>query len=44
MALLPARIVKQLVMLPIEVVLFYAVARILVKSGLFAFIRNSKEK
>lgn len=44
MALLPARIVKQLVMLPIEVILFYAVARILVKSGLFAFIRNSKEK
>lgn len=44
MALLPARIVKQLVMLPIEVILFYAVARVLVKSGLFAFIRNTKEK
>lgn len=44
MALLPARIVKQLVMLPIEVILFYAVARVLVKSGLFAFIRTSKER
>ena len=44
MALLPARIVKQLIMLPIEVILFYAVARVLVKSGLFAFIRNSKER
>ena len=44
MALLPARIVKQLVMLPSEVILFYAVARVLVKSGLFAFIRNTKEK
>ena len=44
MALLPARIVKQLIMLPIEVVLFYAVARILVKSGLFAYIGNSKQR
>ena len=44
MALLPARIIKQFIMLPIEVVLFYAVARILVKSGLFAFIRNPKER
>lgn len=44
MALLPPRIVKQLIMLPIEVVLFYAVARILVKSGLFAYIRNSKQR
>jgi len=44
MALLPARIVKQVIMLPIEVILFYAVARVLVKSGLFAFIRTSKER
>ena len=44
MALLPARIVKQIVMLPIEVILFYAVAKILVKSGLFTFIRDSKER
>ena len=44
MALLPARIVKQLIMLPIEVILFYAVAKVLVKSGLFGFIRSVKEK
>ena len=44
MALLPARIVKQLVMLPIEVILFYAVAKVLIKSGLFTFIYLSKEK
>ena len=44
MALLPARVVKQIVMLPIEVILFYAVAKVLVKSGLFAFIRNSGER
>ena len=44
MALLPARIAKQLIMLPIEVILFYAVAKVLVKSGLIAFIRNSKER
>lgn len=43
MALLPARVVKQIIMLPIEVILFYAVAKILVKSGLFAFIRSTKE-
>ena len=44
MAILPARIVKQLIMLPIEVILFYAVAKVLVKSGLFGFIRSAKEK
>lgn len=44
MALLPARIVKQLIMLPIEVVLFYAVAKILIKSGLFALIRNPEKR
>lgn len=43
MALLPARIVKQLVMLPIEVIIFYAVAKVLIKSGLFAFIKTAKE-
>ncbi len=32
MVLLPARIIKQIVMLPLEVALFYAVARVLKKS------------
>ena len=35
MALLPARILKQAIMLPIEVALFYAVAKILSKARLF---------
>jgi len=35
-ALLPARIVKQIIMLPIEVVLFYAVAKVLSRAHLFA--------
>lgn len=33
-ALLPARLVKQLIMLPIEVILFYTVARVLAKAHL----------
>ena len=40
MALFPARIVKQLVMLPIEVILFYAVARVLVKARIFTMLRH----
>ena len=35
-ALLPARVVKQIIMLPIEVVLFYAVAKVLSRAHLFA--------
>ena len=44
MALLPGRVIKQIVMLPIEVILFYAVAKVLAKSGVFAFIHTSKER
>ena len=40
MALFPARILKQLVMLPIEVILFYAVARVLVKARIFTMLRH----
>lgn len=40
MALFPARIIKQLVMLPIEVILFYAVARVLVKAKVFTMLRQ----
>lgn len=40
MALFPARIIKQLVMLPIEVILFYAVARVLVKARIFTMLRH----
>ena len=39
-ALLPARIVKQLIMLPIEVILFYTVARVLAKARVFAMIKR----
>lgn len=39
MALFPARIIKQLVMLPIEVILFYAVARVLVKAKIFTLLK-----
>ena len=35
-ALFPARIVKQIIMMPIEVVLFYAVAKVLSRAHLFA--------
>lgn len=38
--LLPARIIKQIIMLPIEVALFYAVARVLVKAKVFTMIRK----
>ena len=40
MALLPARIVKQIIMLPIEVALFYGVARVLIKARLFTFLKH----
>ena len=40
MALLPARIVKQIIMLPIEVILFYGVARVLIKARLFTFLKS----
>ena len=40
MALFPARILKQLVMLPIEVILFYAVARVLAKARIFTMLRH----
>lgn len=35
-ALFPARIVKQLIMLPIEVILFYTVAKVLARTNIFA--------
>ena len=40
MVLLPARIVKQIIMLPIEVALFYGVARVLIKARLFTFLKH----
>lgn len=42
-ALLPARVVKQLVMLPIEVALFYGVARILLKAGIKKLMKPANE-
>ena len=39
-ALLPARIIKQLIMLPIEIVLFYTVARVLSKAKVFAMLKT----
>ena len=42
--LLPARIVKQLIMLPIEVVLFYTVAKILMKAGIMLFLKTKEER
>lgn len=40
MALLPARIIKQLIMYPIDVILFYTVAKILTKANVFAMLRT----
>lgn len=40
LALLPARILKQAVMLPIEVLLFYTVAKVLTKANVFAMMRG----
>ncbi len=39
--LLPARILKQIMMLPVEIILFYAVAKVLVKAKLFAMVKNN---
>ena len=41
-AILPARALKQLVMFPIYVALFYTVSRILGKANLFALIKGQK--
>ncbi len=40
MAIFPARVVKQLLMLPIEVVLFYTVAKVLMKARLPELMKN----
>ncbi|MGN1267788.1 MAG: folate family ECF transporter S component [Dorea sp.] len=39
-ALLPARIIKQVIMLPIEIVLFYMVAKVLFRANVFAVLRK----
>lgn len=44
MALFPARIVKQLIMLPIEVILFYAVAKMLSKANIFAGVGSAVKR
>lgn len=41
-ALLPARILKQLIMLPIEVALFYTVAKTLAKANILTMMRGMK--
>ncbi len=41
LVLLPARFVKQIVMLPMEVILFYFVAKILSKAKVFAMLRGT---
>lgn len=43
-AILPARAVKQLIMLPIEIVLFYAVSKVLMKAGIMEHIGRSVQK
>ncbi|MCI8561604.1 MAG: folate family ECF transporter S component [Dorea sp.] len=42
LVLLPARILKQAVMMPIEVVLFYTVAKVLTKANIFAMMRGMR--
>ncbi|MBC5745665.1 folate family ECF transporter S component [Lachnospiraceae bacterium MD308] len=42
LALLPVRILKQAVMLPIETALFYTVAKVLTKANVFAMMRGTK--
>lgn len=41
-ALLPARILKQIIMLPIEVVLFYTVAKTLAKTNVLEMVRGMR--
>lgn len=41
-ALLPARILKQIIMLPIETVLFYTVAKMLAKANVLAMVRGMR--
>lgn len=43
-AILPARVLKQAVMFPIYVALFYGVSRVLGKAKLFTFIKPYREK
>ncbi len=42
LAILPARIVKEAIMLPITVVLFYTVAKVLSRANIFAVLRGTK--
>ena len=39
-AILPARVIKELIMLPISVILFYTVAKVLAKARVFAGLRS----
>lgn len=41
-ALLPARILKQIIMLPIETVLFYTVTKMLAKANVLAMVRGMR--
>ena len=40
LALLPARAVKQLVMLPIDIILFYITAKLLARTNIFEAVRS----
>ena len=44
MAILPLRVFKNLIMLPINTLIFYTLMQALERSGLFAMIRESKKK
>ena len=39
-ALLPARLIKQIIMLPIEIIVFYIVAKVLTRANVLAMIRE----
>lgn len=43
-ALLPARAVKQMIMLPIEIILFYATAKLLSKANLFQIMGRNVQR
>lgn len=44
MALFPARIVKQLIMLPIDIILFYAVSKVLLRARVFSGVGSVVNK
>ena len=42
MAILPARVIKQIVLFPIYVALFYGVSKIMGKAHLFAMVKGER--